>query len=112
MRLEYEFADAPPIGTVHEKFGQQYELVAVRPYTRKDGAPSSLLTWRTNCAKCGESFRITAGLKMRSLNRRCYEHADPHKPASKEARLSHRRGQRKGGAVRRAQMKAKRELLS
>ena len=66
--------DAPPfVGTVVMLKGQRYELVRLEPYTRKDGAESTLLIWSTRCPVCDDPFEVKSGLKGEP-NRRCIEH--------------------------------------
>lgn len=106
--------DAPPaLGATHERFGQVYELVEVKPYTRKsDGAATHLLTWISHCATCGDAFSVKSGLRCKSLNRRCKAHSAPMKPASPEAREERRACLTRGRATARANRKARKHMLS
>jgi hypothetical protein len=59
--------------------GQQYRLVAVEPYVRRDGIARQLEVWESDCAKCGAVFtyKTTAFGHTNSPNRRCKEHRRP-----------------------------------
>lgn len=76
----FSFLSPPPHGTVVMLDEQAYELSAIEPYTRKDGAASSLLRWDTACPVCGVGFSVTTGLSARELTRRCLDHRKPSKP--------------------------------
>lgn len=61
-------------------FGEQrYECVGIKPYTRRDGSQTELLIWRSNCAKCGDSFECTSPAQSENFspNRRCALHKRP-----------------------------------
>lgn len=72
MQYLIDFTAAPEPGTVVtlDKC-QHYELIAVDPYTRRDGASSAILTWRVRCHDCGQPFEIKTGLRSKNWNRRC-----------------------------------------
>jgi hypothetical protein len=75
-----DFSQAPLVGTVLVSRGQTYVVVAVRPYLRRDGTPTHLVTWRSACADCGAHFAVTTGLRtMAEFNRRCSRHRAPGK---------------------------------
>lgn len=59
--------------------GQRYTCVASVPFTRKDGTVSAVLTWQSECAECGEAFKMTtpAGSEKFEPNRRCLKHKRP-----------------------------------
>jgi hypothetical protein len=70
----------PAMTPIRLKFKDQiYECVSVEPYTRVDGSPSGIRTWRTVCAKCGDPFTFTAALFIDPdrFNRRCQAHKRP-----------------------------------
>jgi hypothetical protein len=63
------------LGMVADWRGQQFELVEVRPYRRRDGGDSLILVWRGHCLACGAAFTITAPQrKLKYPVRRCPEH--------------------------------------
>jgi hypothetical protein len=81
------FTAAPAIGTVIYLDGQRYELISTRPTRRKDGTPTTLLTWSSECPRCGNPFMLTTGLVTKSLNRRCEPcRARAHRPVSGKRR--------------------------
>ena len=46
-------------GKVRDYAGQQYDCVAIEPYTRRrDGASSYLAVWRSKCAQCGAPVQL------------------------------------------------------
>jgi hypothetical protein len=75
-----DFETAPAVGTVLRLDDQEYELVAVEPYRRKDGSPSNLLHWRSDCPVCGSPFDAASGLRCAGIARRCAAHRDARKP--------------------------------
>lgn len=66
--------------------GQRYELVDVAPYTRKDGAPSSLLTWHSHCAICDEPFATKSGMQTSGLQRCCSACGKPGQSVARRRR--------------------------
>lgn len=77
-----DFLSSPPIGTVVALDGQEYEMISSAPHQRKDGTPTTLLTWTTQCPDCGRRFQVTTGLVTKGLNRRCADHRQALKPVS------------------------------
>ena len=69
------------IGEVRMFQGQRYECEAIEPYTRKDGAQSSIALWGTHCATCSQPFTAKMAVgqwdrpDFRGPVRRCREHA-------------------------------------
>lgn len=52
----------PPLGTVALLPNERTAtLVGVAPCTRRDGAPSAILTWSLLCATCRAPFTVTTG---------------------------------------------------
>jgi hypothetical protein len=76
----YEFQAEPTLGTLLRLDDQAYELRDVKPHIRKDGKPTRLLVWESECPSCGTGFEVVAGLKTKSLNRRCAECRRTGKP--------------------------------
>ena len=75
------FEKVPAIGTAVLWRGQPYTLVAVKPYTRKDGGASQVLVWEAPCWDCGEAFRVSRGLSgSKGVNRRCQQHKQTGSP--------------------------------
>lgn len=111
--MEIEFDKPPPVGYTHERYDNRYVLAEVRPYVRKlDGAPSFLLTWVGSCATCGCDFSVISGLRTKALNRRCKDHVEPLRAATKSARAATRKGRDKGrklGIITKKAAKAERE---
>ena len=85
MKHDVFFEAAPAIGTKLRAGGVSYEAVAVSPYHRADGQLSKLITWRAQCADCGQPFDFRTGLVCKYLNRRCAEHRAPGRAASASA---------------------------
>lgn len=78
-----QFGTEPPLGTRILLDDQSYELVEAEPYVRKtDGKPTCLLHWETICPTkgCGQPMRVTSGLSIAGLQRRCEEHRLHTKP--------------------------------
>lgn len=76
-RPTYSFGAPPSPGATYVfSFGrgddQPYSIIAVRPYTRKDGAASCVITWRSVCSRCNRNpVFIEAGMSGRIATRRC-----------------------------------------
>ncbi len=54
--------------------GQSYWLARITPWPCRNGRQSHVLTWLTQCAKCGTGFAVTSGMTIDSLNKRCPPH--------------------------------------
>lgn len=80
--MEIFFPTTPAVGTRMQIDLQVYELLAVEPYVRLDGAITELLRWEAMCAKCGATFHTTSTKKISSISRRCPEHRRAGSPAS------------------------------
>jgi len=74
------FSKAPAIGTVVLLDRQVFELVELKPHTRKDGGTMELLVWQSGCASCGTEFVTSSPLRTNGLTRRCAECRKPGKP--------------------------------
>ncbi|CUU41682.1 hypothetical protein [Blastochloris viridis] len=85
------FNVAPSIGTVLLVEGQRYEVSALNPHQRRDGKPTTLITWRGYCADCGQPFEQTSALTAKGLNRRCPQHRSPGHPVTTGGRQRKRR---------------------
>lgn len=84
---QVDFSKPPTIGTVISLDDQSYELIGAEPHTRKDGSPTHLLTWTSDCPRCGNPFLLKTGLVAKSLNRRCEPcRARAHRPVSGKRR--------------------------
>ena len=76
MRRKNEFAMNldPTLGLVELFIDEQvYRLIGHEPCERKDGEPSLLLRWETNCPDCAARFSVTTGrrLSFQRVVRRC-----------------------------------------
>lgn len=80
--MEIFYPSAPAVGTRMQIDLQTYELIAVEPYVRKDGAVTELLRWEAMCAKCGAPFHTTSTKRIHSIARRCEEHRRAGSPVS------------------------------
>ena len=57
---------------------QQYLWQSTEKYIRRDGSTTTLYTWRSECADCGEAFTVKGPpTQAKWVNRRCPAH---HKP--------------------------------
>lgn len=66
------------LGEAQDYKGQGYVCVAVSPHTRRDGSPTVLLGWESECAECGETFSFkTPNTGKFEPNRRCQAHRKP-----------------------------------
>lgn len=68
---QVEFKSVPKPGTTIALDEQRYELLGTEPCVRKDGSPTHLLVWGTDCPRCGAMFMASTGLVSKSLPRRC-----------------------------------------
>lgn len=82
--MKLEFQTPPAVGSVMMDGTQAFEVVQVEPYTRKDGAASRLIVWRTTCLNCAEPFEVTTGMKTSGMNRRCPMHRNPGRRAHRK----------------------------
>jgi len=48
------------LGMVADWRGQQYELVDIKPYRRRDGRDTLVFVWRSHCLTCGAAFTARA----------------------------------------------------
>lgn len=67
----FSFSAPPAAGTAISYHEQIYNFVGAQPHTRRDGEATTLLVWRSPCARCGDQFEITTPLISSSPNRRC-----------------------------------------
>ena len=75
-----DFDRPPTLGTVLMLDDQPYELIEAEEHRRKDGSPTTLLTWLTTCPTCEQPFEVKSGLVCKAMNRRCDEHRKTGKP--------------------------------
>ena len=80
--MEIFFPATPAVGTRMQIDLQVYEMLAVEPYVRRDGAITELLRWESMCAKCGATFHTTSTRRISSITRRCAEHRRAGSPVS------------------------------
>lgn len=60
-----------PLGFAIEQKGQRFTPLAVKPWTRIDGSPTSLVEWSSTC-HCGASYVTRSPLVVKKpLARRC-----------------------------------------
>jgi len=71
------FSTPPGLGTRFTLEDQSYVLIKIQPHTRRDGRPSMILTWRSQCLTCRANFEVTTGLSLQYVNRRCPAHHAP-----------------------------------
>jgi hypothetical protein len=59
--------------------GQGYRLLSSEVVRRRDGEETTLLTWESRCAECGDSFLFTTPARASKFqpNRRCHRHKRP-----------------------------------
>lgn len=77
------------VGDSFIRHGQQYHCVDIEPYINRQGEPSGVATWHTECAQCEEPFTVkTSARTIRSTNTRCLKHRQPRVPSSPSARLA------------------------
>lgn len=64
---------------IRNYLGQQYRMVGEEQGARKDGAPTVLQVWESECAECGATFSFRRGkyIKKFKVNRRCDDHKQP-----------------------------------
>lgn len=94
-REPIQFLTAPRVGKIIKIDGQRYVLVEHRlHYRKRDGEPTVILNWESQCADCGATFETTTPLTTPYITRRCKKHRKPGRPVA-YARLSNTR-MRKG----------------
>ncbi len=71
------FADVPPVELKLAGKGQTYEMLGLKDHTRRDGTPSQLAIWRSECMTCGEPFEFNTPATRFPESRRCSKHAQP-----------------------------------
>lgn len=64
------------IGQVLRRGAQEYECVAIRPSTKRDGTPSRFAVLKSQCADCKADFECTSAMSgaVFQPNRRCDKH--------------------------------------
>jgi hypothetical protein len=62
------------VGSRLDASGQLFVATAVEPYTRRDGAPSQLVTWRGHCATCGAPYDVKGSRHASHLPKNCEQH--------------------------------------
>jgi hypothetical protein len=62
------------VGATITLAGYIYTAAEVTPYTRRDGKPSQVITWRGECAACGQPFEQKASRRPTNLVVTCPEH--------------------------------------
>lgn len=69
------------------KTGTVFTLLSTAPYTRKDGTPSGILTWRAICARagCGAHIDVTTGLVYEGQTKLSLKHCAAHRASPAEA---------------------------
>lgn len=67
----FDYRAAPPAGTMLTWLTHVYVLDHSKPYTRKDGRGSSILTWATACSRCGKRVLFQTGLSGRCSRTKC-----------------------------------------
>jgi hypothetical protein len=96
-REPIQFLTAPRVGKVIKFDGQRYVLVEHRlHYRKRDGEPTVILNWESQCADCEATFATTTPLSTPYITRRCKKHRKPGRPVV-YAKASNTR-MRKGGA--------------
>ena len=56
---------------------QEYALIRIHEFRRKDGSSAPLYTWKAGCATCGKEFITTSSPAGTLPTRRCREHRTP-----------------------------------
>jgi hypothetical protein len=58
--------------------GRSFVAVGVEPYTRRNGAPSQLVTWRGHCATCSAEYETKGSRAGGNLPVNCPAHRGQH----------------------------------
>lgn len=96
-REPIQFLTTPRGGKVITFDGQRYVLMEHRlHYRKRDGEPTVILSWESQCADCGTTFSTTTPLTAQYITRRCKKHRKPGQPVA-YTKVSNNRS-RKGGA--------------
>lgn len=79
VRSAFELRDRPGADGFRLHSGQAYWKVGVRDHIRRDGTPTQLALWKSNCAVCGVPFEFwhPALATKFEPNRRCAAHKQP-----------------------------------
>jgi len=92
LTRDIHFEQPPDVGFILIREGQRYELMAHKPYIRRDGFPTTLLVWRSHCCDCGEAFEVVTGLVANGyFNRRCPAHHRPGRAVTMAGRKRRKR---------------------
>lgn len=62
------------VGTVITHDGQRYNCEAVIPMTRRNGEPTLVRQWSSECRACKAPFTFTAGMNYGTPKRNCEAH--------------------------------------
>jgi hypothetical protein len=85
------FSSAPACGAKLIIVAQEYELVRVHSFRRKDGSTGTLLDWRSHCAECRVEFITTTTPGGGGPTRRCRTHRKGSSPvAGNRRRIDYR----------------------
>lgn len=82
-----QMTDTEPDAETRFRHDQRYQRIGERPYQCADGRMTTLIEWRSNCAKCGAEFTCATSKASAIFepNRRCQLH---HRPGSKARQAS------------------------
>lgn len=78
-QMRVTFPTPPAIGFAISIDGQRFDLVALEPHQRRDGAATTLLVWRSECPTCGAGFAGKSPSNSTPQTRRCEQHRAPGK---------------------------------
>jgi hypothetical protein len=72
-------------------FNQTYVAISARPYTDKNGLPSAIVEWESQCKVCAEVFRSEAGCNPNHAPATCSRHRQTVRGTYL---IKHRKGQK------------------
>lgn len=80
--------NVPEIGDAIRHDGQGYLCVGHVDHVRRNGSPTLLAVWESDCAQCGERFNFCRPAFARAFipNRRCDQHRRPGLSVNRRAR--------------------------
>jgi hypothetical protein len=68
--MKIDLTDAR-VGDRHYFGKQRYQVIGLRPHTRKDGIETELVELATHCFDCDTAFTLSASKQSSCVNRRC-----------------------------------------
>ena len=75
--MKIALVNTPQPGFMMAIDGQVFEFIKNTPHTKRDGQSTTLMTWKTLCAECGDEFISASPFGRIPETRRCATHRKP-----------------------------------